>query len=196
MRQGVGRAVAGRGGGGWWHCRSADELRSRASWVVRRACWRRGCCVGRSWCGAVVQEHGPLVGGVSARGQIWAYGPDLGLTWAYGPVLGMTWAADHVCAVCVGRSFSWRSAWSRLVHRSCKGTRKEGRQQARVAGVMLEVVTAASMASIKCWPLVGSVHNWRFRGAFLWTVRTDGRAGRNPCVLVGRRRRLWASSPS
>jgi hypothetical protein len=48
--------------------------------------------------------------------------------------------------------------------------RKEGRQQPGLPGVKLEVVAAIIMASVKCWPLIGSLFGWWLWGAFWWIV--------------------------
>jgi hypothetical protein len=39
-----------------------------------------------------------------------------------------------------------------------------------LAGVKLEVVAAIIMASVKCWPLIGSLSDWWLWGAFWWIV--------------------------
>jgi hypothetical protein len=39
-----------------------------------------------------------------------------------------------------------------------------------LAEVKLEAVAAVFVASVKCWPLIGSVSDWWFCGSFLWIV--------------------------
>jgi hypothetical protein len=149
---GAGRAVACRGGGGL----AALSLSRGApvsgqlghpSSLLAQGLLRWEELV--RWCRSV--DRSPAARALEARSGL----PGPSLTWACGPDLGMTWAAS----ASAGRS---RGALPgrRLVHRSSKGTRKEGRQRAWAAGVMLEVVAAACVAFVKCWPLVGSVLNW------------------------------------
>jgi hypothetical protein len=52
-----------------------------------------------------------------------------------------------------------------------------------LSGVKLEVVAAVFVASFKCWPLMGSVSAWWFRGAFWWIVGRMEWQGEIPVLL-------------
>jgi hypothetical protein len=64
-----------------------------------------------------------------------------------------------------------------------------------IAGVKLKVVVI-SLTGIKCWPLVAGLSSYWFSKMLLIDREAHGGAGTKSHVVVGRRRRLLASSPS